>query len=773
MKNLYKIIATVVFQCLFLAQQAIAQGPTQSIIYDAATIMNATHGLNALLVPQAAGWDIENPLTATKEGNAVTTTPISYLNPANSEAVILQVLIRNAGLASTATRADIIAAYAGNPFLNSLLPPAAPFTTTSAPAAVNILTVGNYVAARSSGGMGHDLLGNLVNGTADFLIKRAQEEISISVFAKLKKFIVRYPELDTLFPRTCALIKPVEAYEYNKALDAFKAAIKEDLSEFISNVPSLYHISRYQQLNKRTPSLTLLFAACSLFNDLHGENGLAHSMYNLGQQIYLSENNNYAAFIKIITTISNSLQNKTLSDPESKYREYIHVEFVQQVTHGDPTLKMELGKFYLGLLWQHIQSIQINVGGANRTFASLLIPNNTATGLRRSIETVNVVFATIQKLDSALGAIKGEEQNNVQYTGNMEMKAKRFVIYGDIVSAMLNFTALFTDPANTNYADRVREIARYLPQFTNGVTNLIKDFYTNEYSLGISELEKLFQAASDFLKASEDNKVMKAQLISDLNTSLSVEKGRLDADILALDARITTLQSTPTPTDQIRIDIQAEIQELKTAKQQLQSSLGAVNYQIDNKKTVIFNLSKVIEYLHLFASITKAENSKAVEALLETYAMPAGSSRIKKVSSVNIAVNAYVGGFGGRSKDMGDGFTNTYGLTAPIGITFSKGWEKFGSASIFLSAFDIGGTIRYKLDNQGKYQQDVTLAGIVSPGIHAIYGFPFYLPVSFGLGCQWISPSTANTNNIDLKGTFNAFLAVDIPMFNLLARKKK
>ena len=143
------------------------------------------------------------------------------------------------------------------------------------------------------------------------------------------------------------------------------------------------------------------------------------------------------------------------------------------------------------------------------------------------------------------------------------------------------------------------------------------------------------------------------------------------------------------------------------------------------------------------------------------------------MSSFNIAVNAYVGGFGGRKKDMGQGFTNTYGLTAPIGLSFSNGWGKGGSGSIFLGVFDIGGVIRYKLNNEGQYEQNVTLAGIVSPSVHFVYGFPFYLPVSLGFGCQWISPSTSETDKIDLKPTFNAFLTIDIPIFNLLVVRKK
>ncbi|HVV04175.1 MAG TPA: hypothetical protein VHC96_08120 [Puia sp.] len=748
-----------------------SQEKTQSLIYDAATLMNAKHGLNALLIPQAVGWDIENPLTKQKEGISVTVTDDRYFDPAASEDVMVEILRRNAGLSAGATREQVIDAYKANPFLKDLLS-AARFrpAVLSDSDKQKFGAVGNFTANPGSGGLGHDLLGNLVNGTADFLIKRAQEEISISVFEKLKQFITRYPELDTLFPQTCALIKPVEAYDYNKALDAFKAAINADLQNFVAKVPALYSIPRYAQLNKRAPALTLVFTACSVFTDLHGEQGLATTMYDLRQQTYLGEDNNYSNFIKVLVEISNSLLDKTLSDPEDKKRNYIQIEFISRVTHGDAILQGELGKFYLGLLWQHIQSYTVNVKGARRSFASLLEADSTK--LQWAIGFADATLRTVHHLDSALGELKKEEADDAQISGRLEIKAKRFIIYSDIVSSLLEFSTLFTDPANSDYAMRVHEIAQYLPEFTTGVTNVIKDFYSKEYSLGISDFAKMLQTVSDYLEKAEADKNQRDPLVSDLTTALTGQKTALDSQLTVLDTRIQTLKNT-TASGQAQIDIQAEIQELTVSRDKLQASADAVNYQLKNKETVLFKLSKIIEYMQLFAAITKAGNSQAVEDLLETYALPAGSSRIKKVSAFNIAVNAYVGGFGGRKKDMGEGFTNTYGLTAPIGFSFSNGWGKAGSASIFLGVFDIGGIIRYKLNNEGQYEQNVTLAGIVSPGVHVVYGFPFYLPVSIGAGCQWISPGTSDTDRIDLKPTFNAFLSIDIPIFNLLVVRKK
>jgi len=85
---------------------------------------------------------------------------------------------------------------------------------------------------------------------------------------------------------------------------------------------------------------------------------------------------------------------------------------------------------------------------------------------------------------------------------------------------------------------------------------------------------------------------------------------------------------------------------------------------------------------------------------------------------------------------------------------------------------DIGCGIRYKLNNQGQYEQNINFAGLVSPGVQLVYGFPWYLPLSVGAGYQWTTPTTSASDQIHLMPHFNAFIAVDIPLFNLFVSRK-
>ncbi len=363
---MYKIPVSFLFAIIMVFNtNTFAQKKSQSIIYDATTLMNAKHGINALLIPTAVDFDIQDPKTGNLTDHSLEARDPGFMtNRGMLASNVLSILMRNAGLDDTASRDMVIKAYSENPFLKDFVK--INFDTVTIDTTMR--SVPHFIAPSNVGSIGRDLMGNLVNGAADFLIKRAQEEISISVFEKLKQFVTRYPEFDTLFPKTCDLIKPVEPYEYSKALDAFKAAIKEDLENFVSRIPLLYDIPRYNLLNKRVPSLTFAFTGAALFDDVHTKSSFPECVYNLGPRSFLQEDNNYANFLKVVVTLSNSLLDKKLADDERKEPDYIHKEFIFLVTHNDPVKLSELTKMYLGLLWQHTHKWNFSAGGTTKNF---------------------------------------------------------------------------------------------------------------------------------------------------------------------------------------------------------------------------------------------------------------------------------------------------------------------------------------------------------------------------------------------------------------------
>jgi hypothetical protein len=745
-------------------------GQQQSAIYDATAIMNAKSGLNALLIPiesSAGGTPYE--ILDLQTGQIDLVRPVRDFKTAANDpvcrAVILEILRRNASLPATATDVVILRTYSTNPFLSSILTDAPPTVDP----AIDIQSVDPYPASSVSGSLGTNLLGNVVNGTADFLIKRAHEEISIGVIEKLKKLLELHPEFQKLFPRTCALLEPIKPYEYSRALAAFKAAIKEDMENFVTNISSLYDIPRYQLLNERVPSLSLLFTASTLLSEAHQDNTFAASMTALPSKSFMSEANNYTAMVRLLTTISNSLLDQKLSDIGDKPLRFINKLFISRVTHNDPVMTAYLSRIYLGLLWQRTSSINFATSaGGVQNMATFLNRWSTGPNIEDAIQIVNNAVGFIGIAEKKLQELKESEEETRRITGENHILEKRFTYYSELISGVLDMVVLFQDPASPTYA-RLREITDFVPQFTSSISSMIKNISEEEYSLAISEFEESLSILAEYLKRTKEDEGEASSLKTTIETSINAEILAINTEITTVTGDIASIGSGGAPL--VQAEQAARRQEYFKERNELQIKKARLERQKKNLKTVVFNLSEVIKYVNLLAALTKAENSEAVERLLETYALPVGSSRIKKVTKFNIAANSYIGGYFGRSGLPGSGFSNEYGFTAPIGLTFSTGFKKWGSVSLFLSAFDIGGTVRYKLNNQGKYEQDVTFAGIISPSAQIVLGFPFYFPVSFGFGVQWITPAVENTNNIPLMPTFNTFIGIDIPLFNLTRSK--
>jgi hypothetical protein len=198
-------------------------------------------------------------------------------------------------------------------------------------------------------------------------------------------------------------------------------------------------------------------------------------------------------------------------------------------------------------------------------------------------------------------------------------------------------------------------------------------------------------------------------------------------------------------------------------------------------------ITRVLKYGNFMASVVKAESPGDVQSAIEAAALPAGSSSIKKNSAFNISLNAYIGGYFGRSvnnPDEIDGNNSKIGVTAPVGIAFSwglghyKSGSPIGAISLFGTLIDVGAIAGYRLnDDSTTLDQKVTLNDIFTPGGYLVYGIglPFkglsYIPISVGYGWQYGSRlynQEGGKLEISDKSRWrsNWFVAVDIPLAN-------
>ncbi|MCR8557263.1 hypothetical protein KXD93_06405 [Mucilaginibacter sp. BJC16-A38] len=756
--------------CLLLSTGVCCAQSTQSAMYDAIALMNAKNGINAIFNAHPHGFDIIDPLGESQPLLNKQVTPDSFIKNENvSQKIIIAILIRNANLPAGTSYNDLKKVYAKNPFLSDIFDDSKAGFKISQDATLAGLS--GITISEQSGGVAGNIGGNLVNGVADFLVKRAGEELSASVFAKLQDFINRYPEFNILFPKTRALLKPIEPYDYAKTLVALKAAIQDDLDGLPAQLPLLYQLPRYKMLNKQVPELTLVFASAQLFSELHGKSSLSKSLNDLDTAGFLKEQNNYSTMIHLADITSNSIRKKLLSDSDDGDYPYFTAQDIGLATHQKPVYVAQLGKFYLGLLWQQISTYQFYDKDGAHQLSDLIgrYVSQTSTVINQfvtasdKLNTLGQQLATLKQRDDAL---KNSGQNVVS--------ADRFVLYNQLIVGNMQLLQPFVqgDAADMPWKQQLAAICTYWPQFSTSGISMIKNISAKNYNLAITDLSRMLNNVSGYLSSLKNDKTTNSQLSDQLSADLATRAAALSKQIDAINATLKTLPKIADINDaQVKAAVILQIQNLQQNKVALNLQLQDLAWETQNSKDALTSLTKVLSYIDLLASLSQANNSQEVESILEGYALPAGSSRVKKDAFFNIALNAYVGGFY-RSSNTGKGFTNQYGLTAPIGFAFSLGAQKAGSASLFISAIDIGSVIRYKLDNQGQYQQDINFAGLVSPGVQLVYGFGGYLPLSVGGGWQWTSPVTSTSNSIHLQSHFNLFLAVDIPLFNLSVVKK-
>ena len=206
-------------------------------------------------------------------------------------------------------------------------------------------------------------------------------------------------------------------------------------------------------------------------------------------------------------------------------------------------------------------------------------------------------------------------------------------------------------------------------------------------------------------------------------------------------------------------------------------------------------LPGILKYGSFMAAVVKAESPEEVKNAIAATALPAGSSSIKKNSAFNVSLNAYIGGYFGRSSNSSDeidGNNSTVGVTAPIGVAVSWGLGHFkngnsiGSLSLYGTLIDVGAIAGYRLnDDSTTLDQQVTLGDIFTPGGYLVYGIglPFkwasYVPLSIGYGWQYGSKLYQKQDDGKLvisdqsRWRSNWFVAVDIPLANFWTRGYK
>jgi len=113
--------------------------------------------------------------------------------------------------------------------------------------------------------------------------------------------------------------------------------------------------------------------------------------------------------------------------------------------------------------------------------------------------------------------------------------------------------------------------------------------------------------------------------------------------------------------------------------------------------------------ISLIVNFTLVESAEDMKTLLNTYALPIGSSSLKRTGKTNLSFNGYVGltlGYEFAGSSIDNNFFNL-GLTAPIGLSYSHRYDSkcfISSGSIFVGFIDLGSLVNNGFDDSIEIQ---------------------------------------------------------------------
>ena len=551
------------------------------------------------------------------------------------------------------------------------------------------------------------------NAIADLMIERAKQELTIAFFDRFKKFAEDNKEFQILFPKTTDNLSNLLTYKYPQMLPALRKGFFEDLEKITYNLDDVLELPRYRYLLKNFPQVSLAIRSIRLIHELETKNSTAADVIKKFAAFKEWDSAGNAAFKNMGSTIKFASIFSEGLRNKDSTKIWVSNEDIQ-----DLIIDEDFTNIYIGLIYQQVKNEKINF---------YLNPEDLT-------------------VTEELADMIARQKDNILLFQN---KISEFI----------------------NLSDKVMESYKEIRKKKSEQVKITNDDIFNYINVSIDIMDYAFSII----------KIINEKLVTDKYLTI-VKKSN------ALYKEINSNQYTQAVSD--AIDILTEVYELTKGNKKV-PTIARVGDELDKipaLNTLITFIEKVKPYALFMANMVEAKDEKEIKAALENVILPVGSSSIKKNSLGNVSVQTYLGAYLSASNgttSSGSSWSDKFGVAAPIGISWTPSffsWKKAGSLSLFGSLFDLGAIVDYKLKKDsasGPLSKDykIKLGQIFSPGVYAVYGFAWNLPLAFGFGVQYgpgLSKIEKAGNTVigNPSVRWNLFLAVDMPFFNLVNKPK-
>ncbi len=209
----------------------------------------------------------------------------------------------------------------------------------------------------------------------------------------------------------------------------------------------------------------------------------------------------------------------------------------------------------------------------------------------------------------------------------------------------------------------------------------------------------------------------------------------------------------------------------------------AVNFKDKNYDQALFSFStmlsamglrflpteNLLKYTTFITKLAATESPEQVSSLLESYALPIGSSSIKKNSNFSMSIQSYFSTMLGWESINDKRSSSLAGIDIPLGIDFSYANNNKSSRTFLVNLFNLGSVADYRLKADNIDPPKFTYKGILAPGLIFMHGRR-NSPVSYGGGFEYRPFLREIDGQNQQSFQFKVKLAIDIPLF-LITRK--
>ena len=704
-----------------------------------------------------------------------------------------------AGNANIVMKTKILEHYAGgsgidkafknNKFLDSLA------ANVSGPKAFSSFSLSSIFS--SIGGLD---VTNIADGFAKFIVKRAKQELSIAFFEKFKKEIEKYPDLKTVFPNTYNLLAAIDQqiYNYSNYINNLREAFRSDLKAVDDNLPGIIdnHPAFFEKKHNFELAIALrtgCYVSSSLKHEMHPGDILDGYPVSIITEKAPVED---LPRLKMLKGAIQSLQllSETLRENDtSKHSYWVGIDKISQLVNNKTAFKI-----YIGLMLEIAKNKYDSIKFKDAiNLYNELNKQEVEDAFDKDYDTYTAFKQYILNFGSKLSELN-KMVKDYEAPGNDSMKVEQYARYFKTTVQFIQYCVQVTKlpyikkinglqnlgTATEKYFDIAYETAdlasaiirRRYPEVVNHLVVIYNDMVTEPAQATAqpdpTREQKIALADKIVAQNAANPNTTTASVISsfpDINTTGESGKVKLTTEqkIALADSVISQNAVNPNATTaSVIATLPAIINVIKD-----------IHVDAPNAKNVLADL---VKYGSFMSNMIYAKTSDEVEAAIESVALPVGSSRIKRNTAFNVAVNAYAGLFYGHESIRGikDHLVfNSYGLTAPIGISASIGTKRGWSHSLFISIVDIGAIAAFRFSNDTTAQvPTIQLKNIISPGLFYSLGIP-RTPISLNIGAQ-VGPnlrkvtSTVNDYSDKTYLRYSFAVCVDLPLLNLYTKSK-